>query len=345
MVIFFLCIGLIIGCIGFYLYIRPKLKITAQKNVQILEENHKLELEHKEILQEKQEISEEFEKAKLIYQDLKDKVSNEKFQYQTLNDKIIETKNNLLNLKEVQEKTAKDYYTQALKIAENSYEKEIDRISDDLFQKREEAKKFYLQTVEECFQQYQKTISAKQLELKELEEELKKQQEKVSTAVEAARRKLEMEQKQDFYRIQVSETDILEIKRLREVLPYLRDKTPLNKVIYKVYYERPLTDMIGRVVGPGTHSGIYKITNLQNQMCYVGQTTDFATRFKQHVKRGVGAEDWTQNKLYPAMYAIGVENFSFEIIEECARDQLNEKEKYWTSYFQAQDFGYSIRSG
>jgi hypothetical protein len=38
---------------------------------------------------------------------------------------------------------------------------------------------------------------------------------------------------------------------LREILPYLRDKTPLNKVIYKVYYEKPLSDMIGRVIGTG----------------------------------------------------------------------------------------------
>jgi hypothetical protein len=48
------------------------------------------------------------------------------------------------------------------------------------------------------------------------------------------------------------------------VLPYLRDKEPLNKVIWKVYYEKPYTSMIGRVVGQGKHTGIYKITNLEN---------------------------------------------------------------------------------
>jgi hypothetical protein len=53
-------------------------------------------------------------------------------------------------------------------------------------------------------------------------------------------------------------------------MPRLRDKTSLNKVIYKIYYEKPLSDMIGRVVGTGTHTGIYKITNINNQRCYVG---------------------------------------------------------------------------
>ena len=43
------------------------------------------------------------------------------------------------------------------------------------------------------------------------------------------------------------------------------------------------------------------------------------------------------------MAEIGVENFSFEIIEECSRDQLNEKEDYWQEFFKAKEFGYSIK--
>ena len=78
-------------------------------------------------------------------------------------------------------------------------------------------------------------------------------------------------------------------------------------------------------------------------MCYVGQAVNIADRWKQHVKRGVGAEDWTQNKLYPAMYSLGVENFTFEIIEKCDRANLNKREDYWQNYFHAKDFGYSIK--
>ena len=65
--------------------------------------------------------------------------------------------------------------------------------------------------------------------------------------------------------------------------------------------------------------------------------------WKQHIKRGVGAETPTRNKLYPAMLEIGVENFTFEIIEECERSKLNEREDYWQEYFHAKDFGYSIK--
>jgi len=68
----------------------------------------------------------------------------------------------------------------------------------------------------------------------------------------------------NFYRIQLSDIDIDEIEKLRSVEPYLRDKEPLNKVIWKVYYEKPTNDLIGRVIGSGTHTGIYKITNIDN---------------------------------------------------------------------------------
>ena len=135
----------------------------------------------------------------------------------------------------------------------------------------------------------------------------------------------------------------MEILKLKEVLPYLRDSEPLNKVIWKVYYEKPSTDMIGRVVGPGVHTGIYKITNIENNMCYVGQAVNIADRWKQHIKRGLGAETPTRNKLYPAMLSFGIENFTFEVIEECDRDLLNSREDYWQEYFHAKDFGYSIK--
>ena len=83
--------------------------------------------------------------------------------------------------------------------------------------------------------------------------------------------------------------------------------------------------------------------NLKNNMCYVGQSANIAERWRQHIKRGVGAETPTRNKLYTAMKTYGVENFTFEVIEECERSLLNERESYWQDYFKAKEFGYSIR--
>lgn len=328
-IILYVLIGLLVGGLGIYLLLRPKLKITAQKNLAIIEENHQLEIENNNLSE-----------IKKNREHLLDTVTQA---YYSMDAKRQEIKKNLEDLQETQSKAAEDFYNQALTIAENSYEKEIDRISDDLFQQREEAKNLYLQVTEEAVQEYQEAIEEKEKEFSYWNKRIIALQQEVQTALEAAQRKMEMETKQDYYRICLSDDDISEIKRLREVLPFLRDKTPLNKVIYKVYYEKPLTDMIGRVVGSEPRTGIYKITNINNQMCYVGQAANIADRWKQHVKRGVGAEDWTQNKLYPAMYSLGVENFTFEIVEICDRSKLNQREDYWQNYFHAKDFGYSIK--
>ncbi len=114
------------------------------------------------------------------------------------------------------------------------------------------------------------TLTATNTQIKTAEARLAELTAKVLAAVEAAKRREEMEIKQDFYRLNLPEIDINEIVKLREVTTILRDSEPLNKVIWKVYYEKPYTDLIGRVVGSGIHTGIYKITNLNNQKCYVG---------------------------------------------------------------------------
>jgi hypothetical protein len=189
----------------------------------------------------------------------------------------------------------------------------------------------------------QKQLADKELAIEEYTTVLNELIAKTNSAVEAAKRAEEMRTAADFYRLQLSDIDRQEIDMLRNVAPYLRDKEPLNKVIWKCYYEKPTSDLIGRVVGSGVRTGIYKITNLQNQMCYVGQAANIADRWKQHIKRGVGADAPTRNKLYPAMVALGPENFSFEIIEECDRSLLDEREDYWQDYFKAKEFGYSIK--
>ena len=44
----------------------------------------------------------------------------------------------------------------------------------------------------------------------------------------------------------------------------------LGKVMWKVYYEKPYTDLCGRLFNKPNICGIYKITNINNKMCYVG---------------------------------------------------------------------------
>ena len=308
-------LGLGVGAISVYFVLRPRMKVaqeldqeTIRKNGELQEENAALHAEVFAMTARRDEI------GASLQQMMENNRQSANAVYESC-------------MNEMQERLS----TNAQAIGDKYRQDEIDAQSE------------YLDTLRELMDSFQTSIQTKRLELSEVESVLANMQSLTNAAVEANKRAHEMAEKANFYRLVLSEEDVREIERLREVTPYLRDSEPLNKVIWKVYYENPYTDMIGRVVGKGVHTGIYKITNLDNGMCYIGQAANIADRWKQHIKRGIGAETPTRNKLYPAMLAIGVENFTFEIVEECDRTKLNEREDYWQDYFKAKEFGYSIK--
>ena len=266
-------------------------------------------------------------------------------QYET--ERLWEERNNVFlhiaDLRTEAEETAKAFYDKEMTLAQERLDRALEKASLKYQEDEEACKEQYLQAIKEFALEFQQSISRQKIEYLDFRKQLDELRKTVNVAVEAAKREEEKKNEKDFYRLVLSETDLQEIQYLRQVEPFLRDKEALNKVIWKVYYEKPYTDMVGRVVGSDVKTGIYKITNLENQMCYVGQAVNIADRWRQHIKRGVGAEAPTRNKLYPAMMSIGVHNFTFEIIEECDRNTLNDREDYWQDYFKAKEFGYSIK--
>lgn len=257
---------------------------------------------------------------------------------------VLETK------KEEAKEFVESYRASAIKAGEQYYNQEMELAKEKVKNSLQEVEKNYKEGEEECKAEYeliiQDMLERATLAMQSSQDaitNLADIQSKVSSAVEALKRAELERTKKDFYRLNLTDVDIEEISKIRSIEPYLRDKEPLNKVIWKVYYEKPYTDLVGRVVGSKAKTGIYKITNIENGMCYVGQAVNIAERWKQHIKRGVGAEQPTRNKLYPAMLSIGVENFTFEIIEECPATKLNDREDYWQDFFKAKEFGYSIK--
>ena len=167
---------------------------------------------------------------------------------------------------------------------------------------------------------------------------------KADAAIAAAKREEEKLLEIDKYKILVSELDLLEINRLREIAPYFRNARAIYKIIWESYYRNLTTEMINRIMGTGVHTGVYKLTNTKNQKVYIGQAVDIGDRFKQHVKCGLGI-DTPGNMLYQAMLKDGVENFTFEVLEECGRSHLNDREKYYIDFYKAQEWGYNMSRG
>lgn len=264
-------------------------------------------------------------------------------QKQQIEADIVKTASYLTDLQLKAEKIGDDYYKSQIALENEKIANQKQVLQQQLQKAENDYQQEYLNILSECSEDFVNIIQEHRNTINDLKQQLTEYQSKVNAAVAEAKRQAEKQLNKDFYRICVKGADLREIELLREVALRLRDPEPIDKVIWKVFYEKPLSDMIGRVVGSGVHCGIYKITNLTNQMCYVGQAVNIADRWKQHVKRGIGAEAPTHNKLYPAMKEFGVHNFSFEIIEECDRSMLNSREDYWQEFYKAKEFGYSIK--
>lgn len=73
--------------------------------------------------------------------------------------------------------------------------------------------------------------------------------------------------------------------------------------------------------------GIYKITNIINGISYIGQSKNIDKRWKQHIN--------DSNRVYPlskisnSIKNDGIDNFKFEVIEECLENELEKREKFW----------------
>lgn len=152
------------------------------------------------------------------------------------------------------------------------------------------------------------------------------------------------EQAQQQNRLWLSERSIEELRELYEACGKLKlaNPQPLYKAIYELYLRGPVKDL-GVRVAPESLCGIYKITNVKNGKVYVGQSVDIAERWKQHVKRGCRCDSGTLSGagLYEAMWEDGVWNFSFQVLEECGKEQLNTHEKLWIAHFQSNEIGYN----
>lgn len=84
--------------------------------------------------------------------------------------------------------------------------------------------------------------------------------------------------------------------------------------------------------------GIYKIENLINHKIYVGQSVHIERRWKEHCFPS------TNSLISNAIKKYGKENFSFQILEECSEEELDNKEISYIKQFDCiTPKGYNIK--
>lgn len=225
----------------------------------------------------------------------------------------------------------------------------IKKNTENVIEQSRLATQVYFNTLEGNYQKKEREIEAAvaecQLELERERRELHKIQKTRAAAQQAILKEKEIKEQLSFYCLTVSQEDLNDIQVLESLKPRLNKPRVLSMLIWSTYYQKPMTALCNQILGTKTITGIYKITNQINDMCYIGQSTDIARRWKDHAKCGLGIDTKAGNKLYQAMHEYGLHNFSFELLEECSREELDEKEKNFIEIYDSKNFGYNITKG
>lgn len=100
--------------------------------------------------------------------------------------------------------------------------------------------------------------------------------------------------------------------------------------------------------------GIYKITNLVNNRCYIGQSVDIKRRWRNERAAAFNEKSHSYNTILSKAFRkycvvkngkVDFSNFRFEILEECLVEALNEREQHYISKYNAYETGYNMTEG
>lgn len=271
-----------------------------------------------------------------------------------------------------------DQRDEAIQKADKAYRETIEQYTKDSVERRNELTRLEMDREAEIERNYKTLLAAKRelyrRECDDLEKEiwteweemydrhtlncqnLEQQEIQIKFAVQnkqidydnliAPFKLLEKEQQEkQFYCIQIPEIEREDIHfLLTTVSPQVRNKDIIPKLVWSEYIQKPTQEMMKRV-GIEDTPGIYKITNIKTNKCYIGKSTKVRQRLIDHIKGSVGISTIADQRIHHAMLDEGLWNWTFEKICDCGKDELNEKEKYYISFFKSQEWGYNIASG
>lgn len=221
-----------------------------------------------------------------------------------------------------------------------SYIADIEKSADKIFEER-------CQKLEQEYQlkksEKENLILTIQEQVQEVESELASIKATRDAALETKRKEEEIKANLDFYRLDISPQEQNDILLLEQIKPRFSNPRVISKLIWSEYYQKIAKVKLPKILGDNV-TGIYKITNTKNDMCYIGQAVDLRKRLIDHIKHACGIDTPQNNKLYKAMMEDGIYNFTFEVVEPCEKERLNEKEAYFIKLFSSVEYGYNSRN-
>ena len=264
--------------------------------------------------------------------------------YKTTNETILSENNKLTTQIEEGKKhlsTIQNAIDNQQEMSSNAFKNYCD-ILEKRYKEVEEEHNMEIETLNTAYSNLQLKLLR---EADEVRSDLDKIKATRAAAIEAARREKDIESNLTFYCLDISDADKRDIAKLEALKPSLNKPRVLSMLISQTWFQKPLKALSANVVGATDATGIYKITNIKTKECYIGQAIHIKDRWVEHVKCGLGIDTPAGNKLYKAIQEFGLWNFSFEVLEECPREQLNEKEKYYIDLYSSYDYGYNSTRG
>ena len=298
-----------------------------------------------EELQERNTIKNEVERLRLEKEQLDDTLNQrneairraDKIYRETTEQNIkdsVELRDELTRLEKEREQELESNYQTLLAAKRELYKRECSDLEEEIYQEWEE---MYARHTTNCANlEAQETLINLAIRSKQTDYE----------NLIAPFKLAEQEQQEKlFWCIQIPEVDREDIHfLLTTVAPQVRNRDVIPKLVWSEYIQKPTQELMKRV-SIDDNPGIYKITNIKTNKCYIGKSTKVRQRLIDHIKGSVGISTIADQRIHHAMLDEGLWNWTFEKICDCGKDELNEKEKYYISFFKSQEWGYNIASG
>ena len=148
-----------------------------------------------------------------------------------------------------------------------------------------------------------------------------------------------------FYTIQIPEQYQKDMQYLlTTVAPHVNHPDIISKLIWQQYVKPYLDDTFKRI-GIKDQPGIYKITYIQNNKCYVGKSTNVKKRIADHFKSVIGIQSIADQAVHHQIKNTGLWNWMIEVIGYFPKEELSEKQKFYIKQFQAVQYGFNKNSG
>ena len=316
---------------------KKKYEEEYQKRVQEIAQNEVEKIKNITILQCKAE-TDKLEEIKKQIVNSEAKLSVKEATLTSLDSIIKEKENFNSSLQKIREEELN-------KLIEKEKEKRLLQLDKEIEEWSESAQEAAKYEYDNIINSYNQNIDKTYEELRNLYMEINEYKEKRDVINQEILRSRAINEQQEFYRIQLTPDAKHDIDIINSIRPQIYKFETLNKLLYDNYISKPAKEMTKRVLQGKDPSGIYKVTNIETKEIYIGKSVTVASRWINHIKAAEGLDGVADSQFQRALRQYGVENFTWELLEEVSKEKLSEREKYWITFYDTTHYGYNMKVG